>query len=1315
MRGSYGYLILGFVSSFIINLVPAKAQNLVPNYSFEDVNPCPTQAGGWGATVAFPWIGPTPGTPDIFHACGSGPADVPDNFAGSQMPNTGSGYAGVYVYVMNSTYREYLQAPLLETLVAGQVYHVSFYVSLADFACASGYIGAYISVNAPNSGFSNGPLQVTPQIESNIGFMSDNTGWTLISGCFTAEGGEQFITFGNFREDFEVQLLQPCFNGLSYYYVDDIVIEAVPGEGDIDVNLGGPALSCDEYVIDPGYSGYYYSWSDGSHDETLTVNESGVYHLTISDGCSFGSDSIEVYIHGQSEVNIGPEEVTICEGESYVITLDPNFNDYTWNDGSTDHEYTITESGTYSVTLDDGCATSSDEITVNVLSPPEPFDLGDNDYMCFDDEIEYEFDPELGDFLWQDNSMSSSYTITTPGTYILTISNQCGSESDMITYTGLEAPMVNIGPDTTTLCSGQTLQINIDPGPGEIEWQDGSASPSYTISQPGTYQVSVTNICGIATDNMLVLVNETPTVDFGNDTILCNSGTLVLTSPTENGIFTWQDNSSNDSLVVNSSGTYALTVQNNCGIATDTIQVTYAQPVMPVNLGADVTLCPGEQFILDAQNPGASYLWQDMSTADTLVVTTSGSYSVVISSLCNSVTDTINITFANNPPHVDLPEQLTLCQGQTIILDAVIGGVSYQWNDMSALQQLSVTSPGIYSVTVSNSCGMDQDTVTILDGGPAPVVELGSDIELCPGTQVLLNPTFSNVDTWLWQDGSVLSSFNISGPGQISVQANNSCGVAYDTLQVTLLPALPVPDLGADTLLCPGDEFLIILNVTGVDIVWHDGSTLPDFQVTEPGEIIAMISNHCGSLSDTLLVTALADVPPLDLGPDQSLCPGELISIDPDVANVDYIWQDGSTGPVFQTTQPGTIILTITNTCGQSTDTMVISENTTGPQINLGEDVHACEGSTVIIEAGILGVDYLWQDGSTGPTITMNQSGMVILEVSNNCGSDQDTLIVDISGNGPAVNLGPDTTLCEGIALLLTGPDEINASILWQDGSSDDVYTVTQPGTYFLTATNSCGNASDTITVSYQDAPDPFSLGPDTLLCLGETILLSSPSIFYDVMWQDGSGMLHLVVNHPGTYSLTLSNACGTANDEITIDYDTRVPQIDIEPIHSWCEGDVISFDVTQPFDVTYLWNTGASNPSISISTPGTYTVDIATSCLSRSFEFVVEEDVDCQEENTDDVKIYIPNVFSPNGDGVNDTFSPGFNSGLNVVSVSGKIYDRWGGLVYSSTGPNFSWDGKLSDEVMMTGVYVYVLRIEFVSNGKSQIAVYTGDITLVR
>ena len=141
------------------------------------------------------------------------------------------------------------------------------------------------------------------------------------------------------------------------------------------------------------------------------------------------------------------------------------------------------------------------------------------------------------------------------------------------------------------------------------------------------------------------------------------------------------------------------------------------------------------------------------------------------------------------------------------------------------------------------------------------------------------------------------------------------------------------------------------------------------------------------------IVTPLPDIPPLSLGPDQLLCVGEVLTFSPGIPDVQYAWQDGTTGSSFSTTTPGQVILTISNACGTSTDSLLIVESTEGPQLDLGPDVTACKGDTITIQAGVAGVAYIWQDGSTNSFFQTITDAELILHIVNACGEDRLSLI----------------------------------------------------------------------------------------------------------------------------------------------------------------------------------------------------------------------------------------------------------------------------------------------------------------------------------
>jgi hypothetical protein len=271
------------------------------------------------------------------------------------------------------------------------------------------------------------------------------------------------------------------------------------------------------------------------------------------------------------------------------------------------------------------------------------------------------------------------------------------------------------------LCSGEEVIFGFDPSLGDFLWQDGNTFSDYTIHEGGTYSLTVSNMCGEEWDEIEVALLDTPFIDLGLDLHLCQDDTVHINLDPALGSFLWQDGSTSSSYSISMSGLYSITLTNACGAVSDSLMVNLTT-LQEVDLGPDLVACPGDQIVLHATTPGASYEWNDLSTDDTLVVTDAGTFSVRVYNACQSFRDTIEISINNSPPSISLPADFTLCQGLTDTLDVAITGVSYLWNDGSMQSQLIVQSPGVYALTVSNSCGTDSDTVVVSAGDIAPGV-----------------------------------------------------------------------------------------------------------------------------------------------------------------------------------------------------------------------------------------------------------------------------------------------------------------------------------------------------------------------------------------------------------------------------------------------------------------------------------------------------------------------------------------------------------------------------------------------------------------
>ncbi|GGF05332.1 T9SS type B sorting domain-containing protein [Hymenobacter cavernae] len=279
----------------------------------------------------------------------------------------------------------------------------------------------------------------------------------------------------------------------------------------------------------------------------------------------------------------------------------------------------------------------------------------------------------------------------------------------------------------------------------------------------------------------------------------------------------------------------------------------------------------------------------------------------------------------------------------------------------------------------------------------------------------------------------------------------------------------------------------------------------------------------------------------------------------------------------------------------------------------------------------------------------------------------------------PTANLGRDTTLCAGTALRLNIAQP-GATYRWQNGSTAPSFTVTTAGTYWVDMTNSGGCITrDSLRVSVAALPQ-VKLGPDTVLCAGERLVLRSrlvvPGSRY--RWSDGSIQETLTVTQPGTYWLeAISTAgCGSQRDSINVAYLTP-SALNLGPDTAVCQQTPLVLNATLPGDVRYRWSDGSTAPTLTPTRSGTYAVTVYTPRCSVSDTIRVRL-YDCREQ------LFVPNIITPNGDGLNDRLEI---VGLGAASEL-TVYNRWGRQVYHAQPYHQDWDAA----GLAAGVYYYQL-----------------------
>jgi gliding motility-associated-like protein len=586
---------------------------------------------------------------------------------------------------------------------------------------------------------------------------------------------------------------------------------------------------------------------------------------------------------------------------------------------------------------------------------------------------------------------------------------------------------------------------------------------------------------------------------------------------------------------------------------------------------------------------------------------------------------------------LNIGESSQVCIGDSVLLDAGPGKTSYLWSTGEETQAITVTQPGTYFVEVfSGSDCSATDTITV--SYYEPPIDLGPNDTICDGTSLTLQVDGNYLFTW--QDGSNNNFFEVSEEGWVWVEVSDfqQC-VLRDSIFISVSPRPETPEVLGETEYCAGDA--IALSMADVDdaffryilpdgsIVFSQNLVITDAQVDDSGLYQGFyVVDGCETFTDSVDISVIAS-PLVDLGPDISVCEDESVLLDPNLDDGTFEWQDGSDGTTFVPTEDGTYFLSVTNDAGcVGSDTVSVTFRPL-PDIPVIEGpTQVCEGSSIQLVSQVQeNATYLWTtpDGesiSGNETLdltelTPSQSGVysVVVEIDG-CQSEQTFFELTVFPL-PTFSLGPDTAICNGTTIALSGPDGM-AVYSWSNDASEATIDA-EPGVYTLTVTdlNGCTFAAEILvsgkgpTANFNVLPD-FVAPPNTELTFVDQSNGSGGAGIVEWLWIFGDG---------------------TAVNALT----------DENQIHMYELGGV--------FDAT-LTVTDADGCS-----------DTVIKQVTSRFNFV------------------IPDGFSPNGDGRNDLFEIQGLEGLNGTIVQifnrwgGIVYES------NDYRPGIFWDGKDSPD----------------------------------
>jgi gliding motility-associated-like protein len=375
--------------------------------------------------------------------------------------------------------------------------------------------------------------------------------------------------------------------------------------------------------------------------------------------------------------------------------------------------------------------------------------------------------------------------------------------------------------------------------------------------------------------------------------------------------------------------------------------------------------------------------------------------------------------------------------------------------------------------------------------------------------------------------------FSQQGIYMVTAIVLTSGGCAADTIQKWVHAGPFRVALGNDTTICEGDTLHLEINIPNGSYLWSDGTFGNSIKVTNTGDYWVRSELDECIATDTIHVE-VRQLPTFSLGPDTSLCLNHMLSLSPNPVPIDvaFSWSTGSTSSSISVSTPGNYWLSITDNqfgCVFKDSIIIGLRNFVG--VNLGNDTSICETEQLIFDlTSVNATNYLWSTGQILPQIQINTPGIYWVDVMKENCLFRDSIVVSFKPM-PVVNIGPDTTLCEGNDVLLDAQN-MGSLVTWHDGSSNQTYSVNQPGIYYCNVINDGCESSDTIEIKYQYFPR-FTFGNDKEICPGQSVTLRPGLDSVTYLWHNGSDQHSYVVNQPGEYILKLSNLCGSYIDTI--------------------------------------------------------------------------------------------------------------------------------------------------------------------------------------
>ncbi len=1065
-----------------------------------------------------------------------------------------------------------------------------------------------------------------------------------------------------------------------------------------------------------------FYWSTTSTNASIYVSPSVPTKYVLSgtfNGCH-SADSIMIGVNPLPNVQINSPSQAICEGQSAGFTASGGIS-WIWQPGgytgsTLNLQPASSVTGYVKGTDIKGC---SDTANFQLTVKPVPWiSLNPTaDTTCSGDTITLQCSSAVPGalFTWNIPATGNSVQVHPLNTTVYSVQSQLNGCSDNKTLevfvNSLPSTQILVGNDS--ICYGDSILLQ-GSGAFSYAWAPPINSTQANIwVKPGvTTTYTLTGIsaknCRKNKSQTITVVPLPPLTASVNPDTIC-PGEMVNFQASGANSYLWLPYSTNAStfqLSPSSSVNVYLSGYNTFGcIKKDTFHI-HVKPVPQVSISAmNDSICRKDTMQLNAQSnlPGTSFLWSTSATGSSINVYPNNTTYYTVTGKKDNCTAQAGFTLTVMPlPTVNgYANPDSVCAGANVNLSAN-GALSYIWTPgnyptAGVLVNPTITTDYIVTGTYIFGC-KNRDTVRVLVSPPPDLTVSAVPASVCAGTSVQFG-VGSNLPsiTYHWFNAGTGNTLNYTpaASGYYLITATyNGCSTK-DSVYVTVNSQPNITLSYSDDTLCQYDT--VFLSGSGaLSYEWQPLNQIVqntyDIPLSSTWYFLTGTDNNNCIDRDSVYIFVYPPVNMTITVSDDTLCLGDSIQLtSTGVVNSTWYPFNVSGNPVYVSpafSMPVNLIGTDANGCSGGDFIDIVVKPT--PQLTIVTSADSvCKGDSVMlyVTSDMSGLPFTWSTGITADTIYENPVAATLYAVSctfDGC-TGKDSLTIGVS-NPPVISITPlNPAICEGDSIMLycTSSSSLT-SYQWSTGSLADS-TEVQPlltTMYYLNTQTGICRVNDSVQVMVHVYPS-FTFDPeDPWLCHGDSIIVTAATdpALSPMTWYDGntSPGRYFKPAETAWYPISANNHSCITQDSVRVRVNYH-PQISLGADRTLCNGNEIELNVKGTAD-TWLWSNGATTAFTTVSEPGIYSIiAILDSCIATDTMVIVS----CSE-------IWIPNAFTPDGDGFNDYFFP---KCTNIEEFHMTLFDRWGTQVFETRDWTEGWDGRFNGEYAPVGVYTYLIE----------------------